>query len=103
MTRRTNAIAVFVVMLFVVAACSVSFAEAADAAVDPCGPGKSWALAKLDGASSIKPLLSASAIPVPFVDVFSPASRWAGAEDAAQAPSHIVVVQPRAPRAPPLV
>ncbi|MBI1734532.1 MAG: hypothetical protein HYR51_05095 [Candidatus Rokubacteria bacterium] len=90
------------VALLVVAACGVSFADAADAAMDSCGPGKGWALAKVDAPASVKPLLDVPAIPVAFVDVSGPAPRWAGVEGGTPALSRVVFVQPRAARAPPL-
>lgn len=102
MSRRSHAIAVFVVILLVIAACGVSFADAADVATDPCGPGKGWGPAKVETSASAKPLLDVPAIPVALVDVSQPAPRWAGIDGAAPAPSRVVLVQARAPRAPPL-
>lgn len=102
MSRRTHTIGVFVLALLVIAACGVSFADAADVATDLCGPGKGWGPAKVDTSASAKPILDAPAVPAAFVDVFEPAPRWAGVEDAAPALSRVVLVQPRAPRAPPL-
>jgi hypothetical protein len=98
MTRRTHPIAVFLVTLLVVATCAVSFADAADG----CGPETGWGPAKVDTSASEKPLLDVPAIPVAFVDVSEPAPRWAGVEGATPAPSRVVVVPSRAPRAPPL-
>lgn len=102
MTRRTDAIAVFVIMVLVIGACGLSFAAAAEAATDLCGPGKGWGPAEVHTSASAKPLLDVPALPVAFVDVSEPAPRWAGVEGAAAAPSRVVLVQPRAPRAPPL-
>jgi hypothetical protein len=102
MSRRTHAIGVLVVALLVIAACGVSFADAADVATDPCGPGKGWGPTKVDTPASAKPILDAPAVPVALVDISEPAPRWAGVEDAAPALSRVVLVQPRAPRAPPL-
>lgn len=103
MSRRAHAIGVFLVALLVVAACGMSFADAADAATHPCGPENGWGPAKADTSASVKPFLGVPAIPVAFVDVSQPAPRWVGVEDAALAPSRLVLVQPLAPRAPPLV
>lgn len=102
MSRRTHAITVGLVMLLVVAACGVSFADVADVAMDLCGPGKGWGPVKVDISASAKPLVDVPAVPVAFVDVSEPAPRWAGVDGAAPAPSGVVLVQPRAPRAPPL-
>jgi hypothetical protein len=102
MTRRTQAIVVSLVALLVVATCGVSFADAAPVATDPCGPGKGWGPAKVDTSASAKPLLDAPAIPVAFVDVAELTPRWVGVAAATPAPSHVVFVEPRAPRAPPL-
>lgn len=100
MGHRAHAIAVFVVALLVVAACGISFADAA-VMTDPCGPGNGWGPAKVDSSAFAKPLLDVSATPVAFVDVSEPAPRWAGVEDAAPVLSRVALVQPRAPRAPP--
>jgi hypothetical protein len=100
MTHRTRAIVVVIATLMVITACGVSFA--ADVATDPCGPGKGWGPAKVDSSASAKPLLDVPAVPVAFVDVSEPTSRRADVDRAAQAPSRVALVQPRAPRAPPL-
>lgn len=102
MTSRTHVIAVFFVMLLMVVACGVSFADAAGVAADRCGSETGWGPAKVDPSASVKPFLDVPAIPVTFVDVSEPAPRWAGVEGATPAPSRVVVVQSRAPRAPPL-
>jgi uncharacterized protein YfaP (DUF2135 family) len=102
MTRRTHAIAMLLVMLFVVAACGASFAHAADVATDFCGPAKGWGPAKVDSSASAKPDVDVPAILTASVDVSEPAPRWAGVEDAAPASSRVVLVQSRIPRAPPL-
>ena len=102
MSRRTHAIGVFLVTLLVIAVCGVSFADAADVATDCCAPEKVWGPAKADTLAYAKPLLGVPAIPVAFVDISQPAARWAGIEGTATAPSRLVLVQPRAPRAPPL-
>lgn len=102
MVRRTHAIAGLVVALLVITACGVSLAVAADVATDLCGPGKGWGPAKVDSPASAKPLLDVPAVSVAFVDVAEPTSRWAAVEGAAEAPTRVTLVQPRAPRAPPL-
>jgi uncharacterized protein YfaP (DUF2135 family) len=102
MSRRIHAIAAFLVMLFVVAACGASLAHAAEAATDVCGPAKGWAATKGDSSTSAKPDVAVSATPVASLDVSEPAPRWAGVEDAAPASARVVLVQPRASRAPPL-
>ncbi|MGH7342794.1 MAG: hypothetical protein ACREKH_20105 [Candidatus Rokuibacteriota bacterium] len=102
MTRRTHALALFVVALIVVAACGVSGTDAADVAADLCGAGKGWAPAKVDSSTLAKSFPDVPAVPVALVDVSEPALRWGGVEAAAATPSRVVLVQPRAPRAPPL-
>lgn len=88
--------------MLVITACGASFADAAEVAADLCGSGKGWGPAKVDTPTSAKPLLDVPAVPVAFVEGSEPTARWAGVEGAAQAPSRVVLVQPRAPRAPPL-
>lgn len=103
MSRRTYAIAVLPVMLLVLVACGVSFAHAADITTGRCGAEKGWGPAKVDSSTPAVPLLDAPAVPVAFADVSEPAARWAGIEGATPGPSPLVLVQLRAPRAPPLV
>lgn len=102
MTRRTHAIAMFLVMLLVGVACAASFAQAADVATDLCEPSKGWGPAKVESSASAEPPLFVPAIPAASADVSEPASQWAGLEDAAPVSSPVVLVQLRAPRAPPL-
>lgn len=67
MSRQRHAFALVLVALFVVAACAVSFAHAADAGADACGATKGWGPAKSEfGKSGL--LLELTAIPVGLVD-----------------------------------
>ncbi len=102
MTRRTHAIAVFLVMLLVVAVCGISFAAGTDVATNLCGAGSGWAAAKVDAPASAKPLLGLPAIPAALLDVSDPAAPWAAVEDDTRAASRVILGQPRGPRAPPL-
>jgi hypothetical protein len=102
MSRRTQALTVVLVMLVAIAACGVSFGEAAAMAMDRCGPDKGWGPAKAETSGSAKPLPGGPALPVASVDVCRPALHWMGTEGAAPSPWRILQVQPRAPRAPPL-
>lgn len=90
----------FAVLL--ITACGVSFADAAAVAADLCGPGKGWGPAKVDTPALAQPLVDVPAVPVTFIDLSAPALRRAGVEPGAQASPRVVLVQPRAPRAPPL-
>lgn len=101
MSRRRHAFPLVVVALFVVAACAVSFAHAADAGTNVCGATKGWGPAKSEGGQSAALLLELAAIPVGFVDPLPtstscvvPLERLALAVDHRPA-------QPPAPRAPP--
>lgn len=102
MTRRAHAISVFLVMLLVIAACAVSFAHAANVAIDSCGSERGWALAKVDPSGPGKATPDIPAIPVGSVDLSESPLRWAGVESPTPASWHLVLVQPLAPRAPPL-
>ena len=101
MSRQRHAFALVLVALFVVAACAVSFAHAADAGADACGAAKGWGPAKSEAGQSGALLLELTAIPVGFVDAVptmsscvAPLERLALLVDHAPA-------QPPAPRAPP--
>ena len=101
MSRRRHALPLFVLALFVVAACAVSFAHAADAGPGACGAAKGWGPVKNDAGQSAALALELAAIPVGFIDpaptvtfCVVPLERLALAVDHGSA-------QPPAPRAPP--
>jgi hypothetical protein len=101
MSRQRHAFPLVVVALFVVAACAVSFAHAADAGANACGAAKGWAPAKSEAGQSGALLLELAAIPVGFVDpVPTISSCGAPLERLALLIDH-GPVQAAAPRAPP--
>lgn len=102
MSRRSQAIAVFVVALFVVAACGVSFVRSADASTDACGPEKGWGPAKSDTRSSGALLLDLAAVPVAFVESAPAVGSCMALPERVDVAAGHGPAQPRAPRAPPL-
>ena len=101
MSPRRHALSLVAVTVFVVAACALSFAHAADAGASACGATKGWGPVKSDTGQSAAPLLELAAIPVGFIDpaptmtsCAAPLERLALAVDHGSA-------QLPAPRAPP--
>lgn len=101
MSRQRHAFTLVLVTLFVVAACAVSFAHAADTRATVCGAAQGWAPAKSEPGQSGALLLELAAIPVEFVDPV-PTIRFCAAplERLALLVEH-GPVQPPVPRAPP--
>lgn len=101
MSRRRHAFPLFLLALFVVAACAVSFAHAADAGASACGAANGWGPAKNDAGQSAALLLELAAIPIGFIGpVPTMTSGVAPLERLALAVDH-GPAQPPAPRAPP--
>jgi hypothetical protein len=102
MSRWRRALPLLVVALLVVAACSVSLAQAADAGVHVCDATKGWGPAKSETGQSASLLLELAAIPIGSIQPIPASNAWVGA------PQWLAVVvdrgrvQARAPRAPPL-
>jgi hypothetical protein len=101
MTRWRRAFPLLLVALLVVAACSVSLAQVADAGVHVCDATKGWGPAKSEIGRSASLLLELAALPVGSIQPVPASNAWEGA------PQWLAVVvdrgrvQPRAPRAPP--
>ncbi|MBI4637727.1 MAG: hypothetical protein HY727_15430 [Candidatus Rokubacteria bacterium] len=102
MSRRSHAVPLFVVVLLVVAACGVSFAQAADAGADVCGAAKGWGPAKSETGHASTLLLELAAIPVGLVQGAPTITSCVAQPERLEVVVDHGPAQPRAPRAPPL-
>jgi hypothetical protein len=102
MNCRPHAFPLVVVALFVVAACAVSFAHAADAGADLCGAAKGWGPVKSGTGQAGALLLELAAIPVGLVNPVPTMSFCVALREAIALPADHGPPQRPAPRAPPV-